>query len=208
VTATKMPKASLKEAQPAPSSLASFTADTVMNIQGQMVKGKVYLKNHIYRYDLVVEPKQMVKTKDEIKTSVSDLTVQTTIEMKNISAIVDKKTGREILIDHDEKCYYEQPGISALYNPIEAHYIMSNLYQVIDQGTEDMGKIPCERKDLRDGEILVQTVWISKKYHFPVKIINYIQGKEQMIFELKNIKETAVDPKIFEIPEGYKKKEL
>lgn len=207
-TSTKMPKSSLKETQPAPALAASFTADTVMNIQGQIVRGKVHLKNHMYRYDLIVEPKKMVKTKDELKTSITDLTVQTTVEMKNISAIVDKKTGKEILIDHDEKCYYEEPGVSALYNPIEGHYMMSTLYQVIDKGTEDIGQISCERKDLMDGETLVQTAWISKKYHFPVKIINYIQGKEQMIFELKNIKETTVDPKIFEIPEGYKKKEL
>jgi len=124
------------------------------------------------------------------------------------------KKRKEIAIDHEEKTYYESEGLmfSSLYNPLESFYIMKSMfsehYKVVDRGSENIGQIPCDKKSLMYGTILIQTIWISKKYRFPVKTINYIEGKEYMVFELKNIKEIAIDAKIFEIPEGYKKKEL
>ncbi|MDI1472041.1 hypothetical protein QI155_05770 [Thermodesulfovibrio sp. 1176] len=210
VKATEKPQSSPSKPQPEPLPTGSFTADTVWDIKGDIVRGKLYLKDHIYRYDMIVNGKRDIK----IESVGTHVTTQQTIEVKNLTIIVNKKTGKEIAIDHEEKAYYETEGLmfSPLYNPFEAFYIMSRMfsehYKVEDRGSENIGQMPCDKKDLMFGKILIQTIWISKKYRFPVKTTNYIEGKEHMVFELKNIKETSVHPKIFDIPKGYKKMKL
>lgn len=210
VKASEMPQTASQTNQPEPLPRGSFIADTIWNIDGEIIKGKIYLKDYMYRYDMTDERKRKIK----IKSVGAHGITQQIIELKNLTIIVNKKTGKEIAIDHEEKNYYESEGLlfSPLYNPSESFYIMkstfSEHYKVVDRGSENIGQITCDKKDLRYGEILVQTIWISKKYNFPIKTINYIEGKEHMVFELKNIKETSVDLKIFEIPKVYKKKEL
>lgn len=41
---------------------------------------------------------------------------------------------------------------------------------------------------------------MSEKYDFPMKII---LGESEKVVELKNIKESAVDNGLFELPDGY-----
>ena len=210
VKASEMSQTASQTNQPEPLPMGSFIADTIWNIDREIIKGKIYLKDHMYRYDMTVNGKRKIK----IESVGAHGITQQIIELKNLTIIVNKKTGKEIAIDHEEKNYYESEGLlfSSLYNPPESFYIMKSMfsehYKVLDRGSENIGQITCDKKDLMYGEILIQTIWISKKYNFPVKTINYIQGKEHMVFELKNIKETSVDSKIFEIPKGYKKKEL
>lgn len=189
-----------------PISQGSFSADYVMNIKGQIINGKIYLKDHIYRYDMIPEEAKESKVKDEIKTQLGQVTVETSVKIENVSYIIDQKSGQALIIIHDEKVYGEAPrDATDIYNPIEAHYSLRELYTLFDKGEEKIGDLACEKRELRMDNQLIQTAWIAKKYRFPIKIINYVQGEEHMIFEVKNIKEERLDPKIFEVPPGYKK---
>lgn len=187
----------------------SFIADTVMDFKGQIskiTKGKVYLKDHIYRYDIIVDKKD-ARTEEE-----------------NLTIIVNKKTGKIIFIYPDDKNYFDYEDshvqvdspktfelsdlMNPLYyfNPFEAHYAMSKVYKVIEKGEEKLGKNLCQKLELREEGVLVQTAWISKKHNFPIKLINYQAGKQYMLFEIRNMKETNIAEKTFEIPKGYKLK--
>lgn len=189
-----------------PISKGSFSADYVMNIKGQIINGKIYLKDHIYRYDMIPEEAKESKVKDEIKTQLGQVTVETSVKVENVSFIIDQKSGKALIISHDEKVYGEAPrDATDLYNPIEAHYSMRQLYTLLDKGEEKIGDLACLKRELRMDNQLIQTAWIAKKYLFPIKIINYVQDEEHMVFEVKNIKEERIDPKIFEVPAGYKK---
>lgn len=187
----------------------SFSADTVMNIKGILTNGKIYLNDHIYRYDVFVDQKKKSPVEDNIKTPLGDLTTQLNFEERNLTIIVNKETGKAIIINHDEKTYSEgNISDTILYNPVEAFNIMSEFkeYKVIEKGEESVERLICEKKEIRMGNLLVQTAWISKKYGIPIKFINYFQDQPHTIFEVKNIKEIDIEPKIFQMPKGYKKK--
>ncbi|PMP98167.1 MAG: hypothetical protein C0169_00260 [Thermodesulfobacterium geofontis] len=82
---------------------------------------------------------------------------------------------------------------------------MSKVYKVIEKGEEKIGELKCNKKELRDENILIQIAWISERYKIPLKLLNYIQNKEHTKFEIKNIKEEAVKEEPLRIPPGYKK---
>lgn len=188
-----------------PVSRGTFSADYLMDVQGQVVKGKIYLKDHLYRFDVLADETKEKKIKYKTQSQ-SGTSVEVSVEIANLSFIIDQKSGPALIINHDEKEYFEgMRDDSSLYNPVEAHYGMCQLYSLIDKGEEKVGDLICDRKELRWDQMLIQVAWISKKYLFPVKIINYIEGKEHMVFEVKNIKEERLDQKMFEVPSGYKK---
>lgn len=157
-----------------PISKGSFSADYEMNIKGQIIKGKIFLKDHIYRYDMIPEGAKESKVKDEIKTQLGKVTVETSVKIENVSYIIDQKSGQALIIIHDEKVYGEAPrDATDIYNPIEAHYSMRELYTLLDKGEEKIGDLACEKRELRMDNQLIQTAWIAKKYLFPIKIVNY-----------------------------------
>ena len=47
----------------------------------------------------------------------------------------------------------------------------------------------------------IMTQWFSEKLQFPIKIINH--SDEDMVLELRNIKEGLQDPSLFKVPEDY-----
>ncbi|MEM3112582.1 MAG: hypothetical protein QXY90_06040 [Candidatus Anstonellales archaeon] len=188
----------------------SFSADTIMNIKGNLTKGKIYLKDHLYRYDAFVDKKKKSTIEDKIKTPLGSLITQITVEERNSTIIVNRETGKSLILDHDEKAYLEGDiSDTILYNnPVEAFNLMSEFkeYKVIEKGEESIEGLVCEKKEIRLGNLLVQTAWISKKYGIPIKFINYSQDQPHTIFEVKNIKEMVIEPKIFQAPKGYKQK--
>lgn len=188
-----------------PISKGTFSADYLMDVQGQVVKGKIYLKDHLYRFDVLADETREKKIKYKAHSQ-SGTSVEVSVEIANLSFIIDQKTGQTLIINHDEKEYFEGTrDDSSLYNPVEAHYGMCQLYSLSDKGEEKVGDIICNRKELMWDQTLIQVAWISKKYLFPIKIINYIEGEEHMVFEVKNIKEERLDHKLFEVPPDYKK---
>ncbi len=159
----------------------SFSAEMVMDVKGKITRSKIYLFDHLYRLD---------KTEDG----------------KRESMIVDRKTGKVWLLDMTDKVYamtsIQDFGVH-LMNPFDAHYWMTTKYEIADKGEEKVGELLCQKKELRMGNIVVQTAWISKKYRFPAKLINYDHGKQHMLLELRNIKEEKINPKIFEVPKDF-----
>lgn len=213
---TTMPPA--KTTPPFPA--GSFSASTLMNIAGNTIKGRIYLKDHIYRYDIIPGEEKTITVKSQTKNQAVNVNVETTFEVKNISIVVDRRSQKAFMIDHDEKTYLEVPVFHLtnaqdfkasylfsplyFYNPVEAHYAMSLVYDVVESGEEDVEGLLCEKRELQTGNFLVQKAWISRKYGIPVKLINYVQGETQMVFEVKDIEEVSLDASIFEIPEGYR----
>ncbi|MQY80467.1 MAG: DUF4412 domain-containing protein [Bacteroidetes bacterium] len=47
----------------------------------------------------------------------------------------------------------------------------------------------------------IMTQWFSEKLQFAIKIINH--SDEDMVLELRNIKEGPQDPSLFKVPEDY-----
>lgn len=160
----------------------SFSADMFINMEGKITTGKFYLSDHLYRFD-------------------------TTGDGQAQSMIVDRKTGKVWLLNINEKAYAisstEDFGVHFL-NPFEAHFWMTAKYKITDRGKEKVGELLCEKKELMEGELLVQTAWISEKYRFPLKLINYDKNKQHMLLELRNIKEEKINPEIFEVPSDFR----
>ena len=67
-------------------------------------------------------------------------------------------------------------------------------------GTETVNGIECDKSTLLWGGTEFYTYCMSHKYNFPIKII---RGQSEMVAELKNIKESAIDDRLFELPEGF-----
>jgi outer membrane lipoprotein-sorting protein len=71
-------------------------------------------------------------------------------------------------------------------------------------GHENVNGYDCLKKELYgENNQLLQTMWFSEKYNFPIKIVSHIDisGKTQM--ELKDLKPWSPDETKFKIPQGY-----
>ncbi len=160
----------------------SFSADMVIDDKGKIRTGKFYLLDHLYRFDI---------TADGMRQSM----------------IVDRKTGKVWLLDITDKAYAmtstDDFGIY-FFNPFEAHLWMTTKFKVTDKGEEKLGELLCEKKELMDGEVVVQRAWFSKKYRFLVKLINYDKNKQHYMMELRNIREGKINPEIFEVPKDFR----
>jgi len=83
-------------------------------------------------------------------------------------------------------------------------------------GTETVNGVACIKMELWNenssefgqAEQKLFTVWTSEKYNFPIKMINHIDGSNDMTMELKEIKSWTPDAKSFEIPAGYQVMEI
>lgn len=80
---------------------------------------------------------------------------------------------------------------------------MTTQYRITDKGEETIEGLLCEKEELSMGDVVVQTAWISKKYRFPIKLTNHDKGKQYYMMELRNIKESKISPRIFEVPKDF-----
>ncbi len=75
-----------------------------------------------------------------------------------------------------------------------------------DEGKEVVNGVQCIRSTLWNRENPNQkmfTVWLSEDYHFPVKMINHIDGSENSGMELRDVEPWTPEADSFEIPSGY-----
>ncbi len=175
--------AEAKATKPAvPLPRGSFSAEMVTDMEGEKTSSQFFLSDHLYRFDAII---------DNIKQAM----------------IVDRKSGKVWLLNLDEKSYgvtsTDDQGIY-LFNPFEAHYWMATKFNITSKGEEKVDGLLCEKKELTDGNLLVQAVWISKKYQFPIKLINYKDGKQHYMAELRNPKEERIKADVFEVPKDFK----
>jgi len=85
VKATEMPQTASQTNQPEPLPTGSFIADTIWNIDGEIIKGKIYLKDYMYRYDMTDDGKRKIK----IESVGAHGITQQIIELKNLTIIVN-----------------------------------------------------------------------------------------------------------------------
>lgn len=160
---------------------ASFSANVLWKMEGKPDRvSKLYVSDNLYRFDTV---------EDE----------------QSLGFIVDQKKDKAVVLNLTERVYSEVSRADLMFsNPFEAHFAMKSMYKIVDEGEEMVNGIECYKRTLKTDDIIVQRIWIAKKYNFPVKIINYSGDKEYMLVELSNIKEEEVDKNIFTVPEDFK----
>jgi len=157
-----------------------FAADMVVQSRGETVSSKIYVKNSKYR-------------------------IETTEDGQEIIIIVDQGINLTKVLNVNDKSYIEMPcdDMRSLANdPFQS------LKATIDTpgiekkalGSETVSGIECDKFVLLWGGSKFYTYWMSGKYDFPMKII---LGESEKIVELKNIKESAIDDGLFELPDGF-----
>lgn len=160
----------------------SFTADMLWKTEGKPDQNsKFFFMEHLYRYEI---------TKGE----------------QSIRFIVDRKARKTKVLNMGEKVYTEFPNKNffiLMSNPFEAHYAMLGIYKSTREGEETVDGLKCEKKALSMNGIVVQRVWISRKYNFPLRIINYKNGKQHMLVELLNIREVKLSTELFQPPPDF-----
>jgi outer membrane lipoprotein-sorting protein len=156
-----------------PAMAAEFSADMVFQPKGEeSMVVKVYVKGDKMRQEATEEgEKQIVIIRGDKKIS--------------------------WMIDPEEKKYIEMP-----------YEEEGNLFEEWSQekqknakflADENAAGLPSKKYEVtEDGQKI--TVWISKKYSFPVKVED-----PEAVVEYKNINDGSVDDTLFELPAGYEK---
>lgn len=176
----------------------SFSADMFYKEEGKEEQvSKFYMSGDLYTYELSL------------------------FNGPKICYIVNRKARTTIMLNLNEKTYTEIPDVDLVLAAQDIMLKSFKEYKLINEGEEEIGGLICEKRVIKwnmktivgdevveEKVMIISRAWISKKYNIPIKMINYKGDKEYLIFELKNIKETPVEPKIFEVPEGYKKVEF
>jgi hypothetical protein len=159
---------------------SEFSADMTMVDRGNTTKYKLYIKGLKYRMETVEDGQEIVIIVDQEKTLTRVLLV-------------------------NEKAYIEMPSndIRSLMNdPFQGLKVTIDTAGIERNslGTETVNGIECDKYALLvEGEEFY-TYCMSRKYNFPLKII--LKQSERVV-EVKNIKESAVDDNLFEVPEGF-----
>lgn len=159
---------------------AEFSADMVVVDGGNTTTNKLYVKDSKYR-------------------------METTEDGLEIIIIVDQETNLTRVLNVNEKAYIEMPcdDMRSLMNdPFQSlkFTIKTPDIETKTLGTETVNGIECDKSVLLWGGSEFYTYCMSRKYDFPIKII---QGESERVVELKNVKESAIDDGLFELPEGY-----
>ena len=159
---------------------AEFSADMVVVDGSNTLTNKIYVKDSKYR-------------------------LETTEDGQEIVVIVDQGANITRVLNVNDKAYIEMPcdDMRSLMNdPFQALKVTIETPGIEKKalGSETVNGIECDKSVLLWGGSEFYTYCISQKYDFPVKII---RGDSEMVAELKNVKESAIDDGLFELPEGF-----
>ena len=167
---------------------ASFVAEMVVEMKGKKTISPFFFKDSAYRFDTTQDgvPCYFIVLKEDPLMSI----------------VVPKKKG-----------YTRLPKEASIFmknNLFETpSFVMKKKYYKLgSKSDEKVGGLKCIKEvytiEGPSGPEKAVTLWIAKKYEFPVKIVTYYKGKELCRVELKNLKEKDLDSSLFEIPEGYR----
>jgi uncharacterized protein YuzE len=159
---------------------SEFSADMVVVDGGDTTTYKLYVKGSKYR----------METKED---------------GQEIFIIVDQEAKLTRVASVSEKAYIEMPcdDIRSLMNdPFQSLKVTIDTPGIEQNslGTEKVNGIDCDKYTLLWGDAEFYTYCMSRKYNFPIKII--LVQSERFV-ELNNIKESAIDDRLFELPEGF-----
>ncbi len=160
---------------------AEFSADINNTVRGTTTSGKIYVKGLKYRMEKVESGQR-------------------------IFVIVDQEVNVTRAINVDEKAYIEMPcdDMKSLVNdPFQSlkYAIVIQEATVKPVGKEIVAGVECDKSTIVFSGTDYFTQWVSAKYDFPLKIIAH--AADDMLVELTNITEGAVDDKLFAVPKGY-----
>ncbi len=162
---------------------AQFSADMVFTLSGKQKSFKVFNDVNRYRYEFNEDRQEGVVIVDNTKNEVYILMPKQKMAIKSTpSSKMSMSTDPLKIYD-----YYLQDGAKE---------------KII--GKEEVNGYQCIKKELcSETNQLLQTLWFSEKYDFPVKIVSNIDvtGKTEM--ELKDIKPWPPQESKFIVPEAY-----
>ena len=163
---------------------SEFSADMTLADGGDTIPYKLYVKGVKYR-------------------------METEEDGHAIAIIVDQERTLTRVLLVNERVYIEMPSYdirSLMNDPIQALKVTIDTVGVERNslGTETVNGVGCDKYELLvEGEVFY-TYCMSSTHNFPLKII---LKKPERVVEIKNIKESAVDDGLFEVPEGFSKME-
>ena len=159
---------------------SEFSADMVVVNGGDTTMYKLYVKGLKYR-------------------------METTEDGQEIVIIVDREANLTRVAIVSEKAYIEMPSndIRSLMNdPFQALKVTIDTPGIENNslGSETVNSIECDKYALLVEGAEFYTYYMSRKHEFPIKII---LKKSERVTELKNVKESAINDRLFEVPEGF-----
>lgn len=166
-----------------PAPAAEFSADLVQTRGGETSHGKFFLKGDRQRTEITEAGQSSIM-------------------------IMDMANKKSAMLNPKEKTYMDLSamGMSGGQTQAQSEEDLKKLGEWKNAGTETVNGYECEKKIFvyKDKSMGEMTHWISKKLNYPIKMV-YQAGGMTMITEYKNIREGAVDDKLFQVPPGYRK---
>jgi len=163
----------------APLSAAEFSATMILKEQGMDTTGKIFVKDGKMRQEFLDDRGHTV-------------------------TVVRKDKSRIWVIMPYEKRYVEMPMGFTL--PGQFLQIPPDAMSKRKVGTEEICGYQVDRLEvmLRGGPegVTRQTFWVSPKLGLPIKTVS---PERQYSVEYRDIKETKLEDKLFEVPPGYQK---
>jgi hypothetical protein len=158
---------------------AEFTAKMILTQQGQNIPGKIYVKDKKMRQEFQDDRGQTI-------------------------TIVRRDKNRVWVIIPAENTYVDMP--LGLHLPGQFLQIPPEALSKHKVGTEEMGGYQVERIEvtLPGGPLGTtrQTFWVAPKLGVPIKTVS---ADRQYALEYRDIKETKLDDRLFEVPAGCQK---
>jgi outer membrane lipoprotein-sorting protein len=158
----------------------SFTADMIQQVKNRRIEGKIFVRGNEYRMDI-------------------------TEKGEELSILVDRKSGRQKVIEHSNKFgreYLNTSSKSLSNNPFEKFNYVLKKHSSSKKGSEIINGYECTKIEVSEGDEKLLTAWVSDTLNWPIKIVT--EGKPKMDADLSNIKEEPIEESLFRVPEGYK----
>jgi len=163
---------------------AQFTADMVTTEGDVSTTGKFYFEKPFYRMDMEEDGQKMF-------------------------VVVNNETKTTRVFNPSEKMYIEMKSddMRSLSNDVfQSLEAQKEKYETKLVGKETVNGYDCKKYQVIIDGSPVSTYWQSSEIEYPIKVVS---GQNQnMVMELKNIKEGDVDKSLFQIPDGYQKMQM
>ncbi len=159
---------------------SEFQANFSRIQEGQVTRGKLYIRGSSYR----------------LEHSDGD---------KRVVIIVDQRKGISSILDIGNKQYMQiqVDDFKSLSNdPFQAARYIRDEHRSERVGTEKVGGYQCVKIESSVQDKVIMTHWVSEKLSFPLKLVQHM-GKQEAVMELSEIKEVAVLKELFIIPEDF-----
>lgn len=161
------------------SSFGQFSAEFIQKSGPEEVITKLYVQNPFYRMEFEEAGRKGI-------------------------VLVDTKEGTSKVLMPEQKMFMEmkiEDASQLMRDPFQALDYFKSMGAVKNIGKETINGYVCDKYLIQHEGKDIMTQWFSEKLQFPIKIINH--SDEDMVLELRNIKESPQDPSLFKVPEDY-----